>query len=147
MCRHGPLASICKLAKHSVPVYKACTDCMETHLRKTSSSPSVRALTRATGRASLMLNSPSMVSLAIFTMSTADLRTYPWILSHLDQLQVLHLACAFRCVVSDGTIRQHALPQSNVDPRVLQAMQLMHGMLLCTGCWVYCLLSNSSTNS
>lgn len=44
------------------------------YLRKTSSRPSVSALTSATGKASLMLNSPSMVSLAIFTMSTADLQ-------------------------------------------------------------------------
>lgn len=34
----------------------------------------MRALTRATGRASLILNSPSIVSLAILTMSTADLQ-------------------------------------------------------------------------
>ena len=45
------------------------------YLRKTSSRPSVRARTRATGRASFMLKRPSMVSLAIFTMSTADLHS------------------------------------------------------------------------
>ena len=59
-----------------VPQEHAYMQCMATHLRRTSSSPSVRALTRATGRANLMLNSPSMVSLAIFTISTADLSRY-----------------------------------------------------------------------